>query len=205
MYDYTIEKYPKFACHPDALPSIEQRVINCNYSTGRNRRVINPFDLELFQLHFIRCYLETVQREMADDDSHKNLVINSIGTGPKNEVRLLREADCYMLASHFFWGLWAVVNASVSSIPFGYWVGFCNYNKKRVLFRWCLLIDVDDRNMLRLGSPPILSTSSTCCANMERLSRTSLEHTHESNFVIKTTFLAFIMLLLLLCKDFRTG
>jgi hypothetical protein len=28
----------------------------------------------------------------------------------------------FILASHFFWGLWAVVNASVSTIPFGYWV-----------------------------------------------------------------------------------
>lgn len=62
---------------------------------------------------------------MAVDDSHSP-VMNSMSmiAGPKNEARLLREADCYMLASHFFWGLWAVVNAPVSSIPFGYWVSY---------------------------------------------------------------------------------
>ncbi len=42
--------------------------------------------------------------------------------GSKAEEGLLREAECYVLASHFFWGLWAIVNAPVSSIPFGYWV-----------------------------------------------------------------------------------
>lgn len=52
----------------------------------------------------------------------------TIATGPQNEARLLREADCYMLASHFFWGLWAVVNAPVSSIPFGYWVSYLPLN-----------------------------------------------------------------------------
>lgn len=79
------------------------------------------------QLHFIRYYLETVQRETAADEPHRNLIINpsKMTVGPKAEARLLREADCYMLASHFFWGLWAVVNAPVSSIPFGYWVREC--------------------------------------------------------------------------------
>ena len=43
-------------------------------------------------------------------------------TGSKAEARLLREAECFVLASHFFWGLWAIVNAPVSKIPFGYWV-----------------------------------------------------------------------------------
>lgn len=99
MYDYTIEKYPKFKYQPTAMPSIDQK------------------------LHFIRCYLETVQREMPPVTERSNgLVIQSAApmTGPKGEARLLREADCYVLASHFFWGLWAVVNAPVSSIPFGY-------------------------------------------------------------------------------------
>ena len=81
-------------------------------------------------MHFIRCYLETLQREMPVEDSLKVLVINPAldVTGPKNEARLLREAECFMLASHFFWSLWAVVNAPVSSIPFGYWVSVpCYY------------------------------------------------------------------------------
>lgn len=119
MFDYTIEKYPKFSYNPDAKPSVDQRV-----TIGKIFKIKRFVKHFLFapQLHFIRCYLETVQREMAVDDSQ--IVLNSIVSGPKNEARLLREADCYMLASHFFWGLWAVVNASVSSIPFGYWVRY---------------------------------------------------------------------------------
>lgn len=38
------------------------------------------------------------------------------------EMRLLRESECFILASHFLWGIWSIVNAPVSSIPFGYWV-----------------------------------------------------------------------------------
>ena len=64
-------------------------------------------------MHFIRSYLDTMQREVGSNDAMKaNL----------SEERLFREADCYLLASHFFWGLWSVVNAPVSTIPFGYWV-----------------------------------------------------------------------------------
>lgn len=97
MYDYTFDKYPKFNYNPDAMPSVER------------------------QLYFIRCYLETVQREMSIDNCLKNPVMTTVDVEPKEELQLLREAHCFMLASHFFWGLWAVVNAPVSSIPFGYW------------------------------------------------------------------------------------
>ncbi|KAG7295624.1 hypothetical protein JYU34_021900 [Plutella xylostella] len=34
---------------------------------------------------------------------------------------LLYEVDAFALASHLFWCLWSVVNASKSKIPFGYW------------------------------------------------------------------------------------
>ncbi|CAH2988241.1 unnamed protein product [Chilo suppressalis] len=34
---------------------------------------------------------------------------------------LLGEVDAFALASHLFWSLWSVVNASKSQIPFGYW------------------------------------------------------------------------------------
>lgn len=35
--------------------------------------------------------------------------------------QLLSEVDAFALASHLFWSLWSVVNASKSQIPFGYW------------------------------------------------------------------------------------
>ncbi|CAH2101724.1 unnamed protein product [Euphydryas editha] len=35
--------------------------------------------------------------------------------------QLLSEVDAFALASHLFWCLWSIVNASKSQIPFGYW------------------------------------------------------------------------------------
>jgi len=93
------------------------------------------------------------------------LVIQSAApmTGPKSEARLLREADCYVLASHFFWGLWAVVNAPVSSIPFGYAVRFLKMLHNFFFKQKLKLIDFICfcRNMLKLDSALILSTKTT--------------------------------------------
>lgn len=33
----------------------------------------------------------------------------------------MMEVRIFSLASHLFWGLWSVVNAKLSQIPFGYW------------------------------------------------------------------------------------
>ncbi|KAK0081831.1 hypothetical protein PV325_011513 [Microctonus aethiopoides] len=56
------------------------------------------------KLHFIRNYLKTMNQE-----------------GHIEEERLMDEVKVFSLASHLFWGLWAVVNAGHSQIPFGYW------------------------------------------------------------------------------------
>ncbi|KAK4878013.1 hypothetical protein RN001_010519 [Aquatica leii] len=43
-------------------------------------------------------------------------------TGSKENVKdVLKEVEVFSLASHFFWALWAIVNAKTSQIPFGYW------------------------------------------------------------------------------------
>lgn len=36
--------------------------------------------------------------------------------------KVLREVEVFTMASHLFWGVWALINAETSSIPFGYWV-----------------------------------------------------------------------------------
>ncbi|XP_054289686.1 choline/ethanolamine kinase isoform X2 [Macrosteles quadrilineatus] len=41
---------------------------------------------------------------------------------------LIREVRNFTLASHLFWGLWGMVNAKRSQIPFGYW----EYAKERI-------------------------------------------------------------------------
>lgn len=57
------------------------------------------------QLNFIRAYLKTLGKE-----------------GPVEEERIMQEMRIFLLGSHLFWGLWSIVNAKLSQIPFGYWV-----------------------------------------------------------------------------------
>ncbi|XP_062931370.1 choline/ethanolamine kinase isoform X2 [Cynocephalus volans] len=62
------------------------------------------------QLHFIRHYLAEVKKgETISREEQRKL-----------EEDLLVEANRYALASHFFWGLWSILQASMSTIEFGY-------------------------------------------------------------------------------------
>jgi hypothetical protein len=64
------------------------------------------------QEHFIESYIHALHREQKGTD-----VVT------KEEMdQLLKELQAFMLASHFFWGLWSVCYASISTIPFDYWV-----------------------------------------------------------------------------------
>lgn len=45
--------------------------------------------------------------------------------GSAEEERVMMEVRVFSLASHLLWGLWGIVNAKLSQIPFGYWVMFC--------------------------------------------------------------------------------
>ncbi|XP_030816724.1 choline/ethanolamine kinase [Camarhynchus parvulus] len=63
------------------------------------------------QLHFIRHYLSALS--------------GGPGRAPQEErarleEEMLREIERFTLASHFFWGLWSVVQAKISTIHFGY-------------------------------------------------------------------------------------
>jgi hypothetical protein len=55
------------------------------------------------QEYFMECYREALQSQEEMD-------------------KLLKELRAFTLASHFFWGLWSVCSASISTIPFDYWV-----------------------------------------------------------------------------------
>lgn len=74
------------------------------------------------QLRYIRRYVTVLREEyrmnFADADD------NFLQTNPLfDEDHIVKEVEAFTLASHFFWSLWAIVNAQVSRIPFGYWVG----------------------------------------------------------------------------------
>ncbi|XP_011297653.1 choline/ethanolamine kinase isoform X2 [Fopius arisanus] len=56
------------------------------------------------KLHFIRHYLRTIGKESAAE-----------------EEKLMDEVKVFTIISHLVWGLWSIVNARHSQIPFGYW------------------------------------------------------------------------------------
>uniref|UniRef100_A0A670ZUH9 Ethanolamine kinase n=1 Tax=Pseudonaja textilis TaxID=8673 RepID=A0A670ZUH9_PSETE len=65
------------------------------------------------QLHFIRCYLEEAGGK-ADPPSPEEQ--------ERLEAKMLLEISRFTLASHFFWGLWSILQAKISTIEFGYLV-----------------------------------------------------------------------------------
>ncbi|XP_050453294.1 choline/ethanolamine kinase isoform X2 [Cataglyphis hispanica] len=56
------------------------------------------------KLNFIRAYLKKLGKEGSVEEHH-----------------IMMEIRVFSLASHLFWGLWSIVNAKISQIPFGYW------------------------------------------------------------------------------------
>jgi len=78
-----------------------------------------------WQLMFIRAYLEV-------DSASKGMAVNGGQKMPEAgdsrddcsdvEDEILLEANAYALASHFLWGLWAIVQSSISTIQFAYLV-----------------------------------------------------------------------------------
>ncbi|XP_010564361.1 PREDICTED: choline/ethanolamine kinase [Haliaeetus leucocephalus] len=63
------------------------------------------------QLHFIRHYLSEDSGRRGDTTHEEQARI---------EEEMLTEINRFTLASHFFWGLWSIVQAKISTIEFGY-------------------------------------------------------------------------------------
>lgn len=60
--------------------------------------------------HMIRCYLDELQ-SLANYKPRSRDTVEHI----------LEETEAFILASHFFWGLWSVVNSISMEIEFDYW------------------------------------------------------------------------------------
>uniref|UniRef100_A0A8V5FPY8 Ethanolamine kinase n=1 Tax=Melopsittacus undulatus TaxID=13146 RepID=A0A8V5FPY8_MELUD len=63
------------------------------------------------QLHFIRHYLSEAPGYRRDAAPEEQARI---------EQEMLTEIQRFVLASHFFWGLWSILQAKISTIEFGY-------------------------------------------------------------------------------------
>ncbi|XP_036762678.2 choline/ethanolamine kinase isoform X2 [Manis pentadactyla] len=85
-------------------------LVDFEYSSYNYRAQPADFPTRGQQLHFIRHYLAEVKKgETISQEDQRKL-----------EEDLLVEANRYALASHFFWGLWSILQASMSTIEFGY-------------------------------------------------------------------------------------
>ncbi|XP_043561859.1 choline kinase alpha isoform X1 [Chiloscyllium plagiosum] len=71
---------------------------------------IKNYPTKMQQLHFIRVYNAENQDEFDLNDDQI----------AKMEDQMLEEINRYALASHFFWGLWSIIQARISAIEFGY-------------------------------------------------------------------------------------
>ncbi|XP_027710200.1 choline/ethanolamine kinase [Vombatus ursinus] len=62
------------------------------------------------QLHFIRNYLSVIQGDKTPSPEERTRL----------EEKILLEANRFALASHFFWGLWSILQDIMSTIEFDY-------------------------------------------------------------------------------------
>ncbi|XP_042197413.1 choline kinase alpha isoform X2 [Callorhinchus milii] len=72
---------------------------------------IENYPTQTQQLHFIRNYKAEYQNGFDNLDDTERV---------KMEEQMLQEINRYALASHFFWGLWSIIQARISAIEFGY-------------------------------------------------------------------------------------
>ncbi|KAF9425825.1 hypothetical protein BGZ76_003056 [Entomortierella beljakovae] len=71
------------------------------------------------QLKWFRSYLETSKSEGSDSNSN-NSGISENEVSEEDVENLYREVNKFALASHFYWGVWALVQAQLSDIDFDY-------------------------------------------------------------------------------------
>ncbi|KAK1335637.1 hypothetical protein QTO34_003429 [Cnephaeus nilssonii] len=72
---------------------------------------LGKFPTRKQQLHFISSYLAAFPNEFENLSNEEKFII---------EEEMLVEVNRFALASHFFWALWSIVQAKISSIEFGY-------------------------------------------------------------------------------------
>lgn len=100
------------------------------------------------QLHFISNYLAAFPNEYENLSNEEKSVI---------EEEMLVEINRFALASHFFWGLWSIIQAKISSIEFGYMVRlgqFLSSTSRGKCHSVCGRLTVNDCSLQRVTRSP---------------------------------------------------
>nr|XP_032640579.1 choline/ethanolamine kinase-like isoform X1 [Chelonoidis abingdonii] len=120
VYDYTHDTWPYYQASMDNYPTRQQQnwipaplrdSAEAVGGKGNGGAEGARTSLGMNLLHFIRHYLwEDSGRP--GDTTH--------GEQARIEEEMLTEISRFALASHFFWGLWSILQAKISTIEFGY-------------------------------------------------------------------------------------
>ncbi|PSN29521.1 Choline kinase alpha, partial [Blattella germanica] len=106
------------------------------------------------QTLFLESYLQAFKRESQSKQK------------PTNMEQLIKELQAFTLASHFFWGLWSVCYASISTIPFDYWeygeVRFEAYFKHKELIFNATEESADSKTITNLMKTLVVSKGFSC-------------------------------------------
>ncbi|KAI6079941.1 Choline/ethanolamine kinase [Aix galericulata] len=117
-YNYTHGSWPYYKASLENYPSRQQQVSRGAppgaAGGGQGWGALpspRPSPLLPPQLHFIRHYLSEDSGRRGDTTHEEQAHI---------EEEMLTEINRFALASHFFWGLWSILQAKISTIEFGY-------------------------------------------------------------------------------------
>jgi len=80
------------------------------------------FVIVCWQLMFIRAYLDVESACKGVMNGDRTAGGDSVEDQAAVEEAILFEANAFALASHFLWGLWAIVQSRISTIKFAYLV-----------------------------------------------------------------------------------
>jgi choline/ethanolamine kinase len=97
------------------------------------------------QLNFIRSYLNEYKKI--------NTHLNRNRSDLFNEDKLLKEANYFALASHFFWSIWSIVQAATTKIQFSY----LDYGITRMNLYFEL-----KQKLIQSTTPPTTTTTTEC-------------------------------------------
>jgi thiamine kinase-like enzyme len=116
MFDYqSAKEWPFFKVDFNLYPNENQQVNFC----------LKYFYCRIFiQLNFLTSYADT----LITNQSKSIQMMNDLHTNridfDRNELarEIMKEANYFAMASHFFWTLWAINMAKSTAIKFGYMV-----------------------------------------------------------------------------------
>lgn len=124
MFDYkSSTEWPFFNVDFSLYPNKEQQVKQIDLFMKSNAMLFL-----YIKVNFLSSYADVIISSPEQSNSNKNGTLEKTSSSKTDINReelinqLMREANYFALASHFFWTLWAINMATSTTIKFGYMV-----------------------------------------------------------------------------------